>query len=200
MAGTLFEDANLEQQIALYFWSIRDSLIVDMFKIISGNYYIILTSIPFILYALVKFRRRALLFIVALILAVGISDILCYRVLKPAIKRPRPSQELNLSGKPAGSSAGQPLIETQDYSMPSNHASNSFAFFIVYFILIKKFGSLLFINSLLISISRIVIVKHYPSDVLTGIAAGLAIGCVIVLILQRLSFFKSSLDDPCKTF
>lgn len=185
-------DINLEQDIALFFWSIRDSIIADTFKIISGKYYIILTTVPFVIYAVVKFRKRALLFILALILSVGLSDILCYRVLKPAIKRPRPSQELSLSGRISANLA--PAV-TRNYSMPSNHASNLFAFFIVYYMLIGKFSILVFINSLLISISRIVIVKHYPSDILAGIALGLLLGFIVVVILRRLPFFKSYRDE-----
>jgi len=166
----------LEQTIALFFWSLRDTLFFNIFGIISGKFYILLTSAFFIGYAIYKLKKKSIQFIITLILAVSASDIICYRVLKPAIKRDRPRVELNISERSSS-------IRENDHSLPSNHASNIFAFFIAYFVYIKRFHWILLFNSLLISISRVVLVKHYPTDVLAGITTGILIGlCSIYLV------------------
>jgi undecaprenyl-diphosphatase len=69
--------------------------------------------------------------------------------------------------------------------MPSNHASNIFAFSIVYMLFVKKFWPLLMFNSTMVSFSRIVLVKHYPSDILVGMAVGSAIGLLTVILIHQ---------------
>ncbi len=192
----------MEQEIAKYFWSLKDSVFFDAFSIISGRLYILITSSVFIIYATIRLKRKVLIFIIAFSISVIVSDILCYRVLKPAVKRLRPAIELNLNGNkdriiqkhdPSHSS-----LQLKEYSMPSNHASNSFAFFIVYFFLVKKFWSFLLLNSILISSSRIFIVKHYPSDVLAGIVTGLLIGLCIIYIFSIFGFKVNSMVETTR--
>lgn len=187
----------MELEIVKYFWSLKESLLFDVFQIISGKPYILITCLIFIVYSFVKIKKKAAIFLIAALLSVAASDILCYRVLKPVIKRQRPAIELNLNESKQISDQKE-LSSRKDYSMPSNHASNIFAFFIVYFCCIKKFWTLLFFNSVLISISRIILVKHYPSDVLAGIIIGSLIGLSIAYLLSifkpahGLSYFDKS--------
>jgi undecaprenyl-diphosphatase len=180
----------LEQEIARYFWSLKDTLLFDVFQIISGKIYIFLTCAIFAVYAFVILKKKVIIFLLAAVLSVAASDLLCYRILKPAIKRQRPVAELNLNQSQnfpgQNTSSGK-----EDYSMPSNHASNIFAFFLVYLFYIKKFWPLLFLNSVLISLSRIIIIKHYPTDVLAGIFSGIIIGLVTVYLL---SFIKRKVN------
>ncbi|MBN2400777.1 MAG: phosphatase PAP2 family protein [Spirochaetes bacterium] len=183
----------MELEIAKYFWSLKESLLFDFFQIISGKPYILITCLIFIVYSFIKIKKKAAIFIIAALLSVAASDILCYRVLKPAIKRQRPAIELNLN-KSKQFSDQKELSSRKDYSMPSNHASNIFAFFIVYLCCIKKFWSLLFFNSVLISTSRIILVKHYPSDVIAGIFIGTIIG---LIILYLVSLFKLTRGLSC---
>jgi undecaprenyl-diphosphatase len=182
----------LEHEIAKFFWTLKDTILFEIFQIISGKAYIFLTCAAFSVYAFFKLKKKAVIFIIAAVLSVAASDLLCYRILKPAIKRPRPVAELSLD-KLQNAADQITSSDKQDYSMPSNHASNIFAFFIVYFLSVKKFWSLLFINSMLISLSRVILVKHYPSDVLAGIIAGLIIGFAIVKLLYLL-LRKNAID------
>ena len=165
----------MDQNIALYFWSLRGTQIYDIFNVISGKAYIIITCMPFIIIAFINLKKRFIIFILAALIAFSVSDILCYRVLKPAIKRLRPVYELNLTEQKTADSGNV-------YSMPSNHASNITAFFIVYFFMAEKFRALLFVNSILISLSRIITVNHYLTDVIAGIAVGLSVGLISVYI------------------
>lgn len=176
----------MEQEIAKFFWSYNETFIFDVFQIVSGKIYIFITSSVFIVYALFRFKKRGIIILLAALLAVALSDIICYRVLKPVFKRPRPVVELNLKANEIAEK--NKLINAKDYSMPSNHASNIFAFFIIYLFYVKRFWPLLFINSVLISASRIILVKHYPSDVFAGIVVGIFLGLILIFTLSLCKF------------
>lgn len=162
----------MEKQIALFFWDLKDALIHDIFAVFSAKGYIAVSSAVFAGIAIRHLKKRFFLFAAAALLAVAASDLLCYRVLKPAIGRSRPKVELGVSVGP---------VKADDFSMPSNHASNAFAFFTVYLFFAKKFWPALLASSLMIAASRVVLVKHYPTDVIAGIGVGTAIGVVAVL-------------------
>jgi undecaprenyl-diphosphatase len=181
----------LEQELAKFFWSMKDGLLWHVFSIISGKLYIFLATSILIIYAITTLKRKVLLFLLAAAISLILSDFLCYRVLKPAIKRLRPAVELNLHTDRNSIAKTNNQIHSarqlKDYSMPSNHASNSFAFFIVFFYLVRKYWGIALLNSILISASRIIIVKHYPTDVIAGIIFGSIIGFCIVSLLSKFS-------------
>ena len=166
----------LEQMIAQYFWCMKESFLVSIFQLISSKGYILFTSLIFIGYAAFQLHKKVIFFLITLSIAVGISDALCYRVLKPAIMRERPKVELNISRISKFETSG-------DFSMPSNHASNIFSFFIVYLIFVRKFWLIFLANSILIALSRVILVKHYPSDILLGIFVGSMVGLCSVYFL-----------------
>ncbi len=70
------------------------------------------------------------------------------------------------------------LIETQhDFSFPSGHTCASFAAACgMYHVLGKKQGIPLLILAVLISLSRLYVGVHYPSDVAVGAAVGILAG------------------------
>lgn len=126
-----------------------------------------------------------MLFLIIAVISVSVSDLICYRVLKPLIKRTRPSVELKKSDQKEILIPIRPL-EKKHYSMPSNHASNIFAFFTVYFLFVRKYWSFLLLNSVIIAFSRITLVKHYPTDVLAGIAVGIVTGLLTYSLFSLL--------------
>ncbi len=183
----------MEHGIAIFFWNLKDSILFEIFQIFSGKIYIIFTCTLFTAYAFFKIKKKAIVFVIAAVVSVSVSDLLCYRILKPAIKRQRPVAELMLKNSQNTISLSESTVKPPDYSMPSNHASNIFAFFTVYLVFVKKFWSLLFVNSVIISISRIILIKHYPSDVIAGIFLGIIIGFAtskLVLLFLR----KNAID------
>ncbi len=175
----------MDQNIAFFFWDLHGSTLYDIFNIISGKTYIILTCLPFAIAGFIKYKKRFLFFVLTALVAFSASDLLCYRVIKPAIKRPRPVYDLNLTEQ-------KPADTGKLYSMPSNHASNITAFMIVYFFLVRKCWALLLLNSILISASRVITVNHYLTDVIAGIAVGLLVGLFavhIALSIQEKYFY-----------
>ena len=70
-----------------------------------------------------------------------------------------------------------------DYSFPSGHTNAAFATMIPVFVLGRKNWSwLALFFGILMGISRIYLVVHYPSDVLGGMITGTIAGLIGVLI------------------
>lgn len=81
-----------------------------------------------------------------------------------------------------------PLGCTGSYSFPSNHALNNFAAAIFFYRLFPNLKWVLFISAALISISRVYLGLHYPSDIFGGAVIGLAFGYLFssgVLYLEK---------------
>ena len=74
-----------------------------------------------------------------------------------------------------------------DYSFPSGHTASSFAAaFIIYRNLPKRFGIPAMILAILISMSRLYLGVHYPSDILFGVIMGILAGYLAEKIVNRL--------------
>lgn len=132
--------------------------------------------------------RRARLWLLCAIVAVGVSDLLCARVVKRIVPRDRPCHtavangpmsfpETRLVGPCPGSA-----------SFPSNHASNMMALGAVclWFTRGRKRWAWLLLP-LVIGYSRIYLGYHYPFDVLGGWALGALVGFGVVRTLGRLT-------------
>ena len=101
-------------------------------------------------------------------LAVGAANLLSH-VLKRVIERPRPD-------------AADHLVVEKNYSMPSGHAVGAAAFAMAVTLLIHRWWVLiLWLVALLVSVSRLYVGVHWPSDLL----AGWGIGVVTVLVVHR---------------
>ena len=84
------------------------------------------------------------------------------------------------------------LIEKQhDFSFPSGHTTNSFACAWVIFRMAKKRYSVpVLVLAILISLSRLYVGVHYPTDVLAGVVIGIfsaECGRLIVRVLRKRS-------------
>jgi undecaprenyl-diphosphatase len=93
------------------------------------------------------------------ILATGMGILLSEILLKNIIMRPRP-----------------PGAYLLDYSFPSTHATIAWAMAYVLWREDKKLRPWLIILATLISLSRIYLGVHYPSDVIAGSLIGIGIG------------------------
>lgn len=133
--------------------------------------------IPWVLYGLApaalafwlyKGRKHALRVLVVAGIAVGVCDLLSYRVLKPWAARPRPEY--------AGIGAIVRAPVGGKLGFPSNHAMNAAAAASVLAVAYPSAGFVFWTLAGLIAYSRVYVGAHYPFDVLAGLAFGAVLG------------------------
>lgn len=123
-----------------------------------------------------KGRMRALKILIVAALAIGASDLVAYRVVKPWVARPRPEWTLGPQVFMRAPANGR-------YGFPSNHAANSAAAAAVLSAAYPG-GTLAFAAAAaLIAYSRVYVGAHYPGDVIAGLALGAAIGWLWAALL-----------------
>lgn len=140
--------------------------------------FLILLSLALMLF---KPTRR---FGTAMLLGVSIGAIFTNLFIKVVVARPRPYADPNGFYYPLWDMLGR--ATESDKSFPSGHTTAATASMVPVFLLGRKrvsWTALLF--SLMMGLSRIYLVVHYPSDVLGGFLVGAVAGCLAVLIAQR---------------
>lgn len=156
---------------------LRNPLITPIMKAIttlgnSGAVWILLTIL---LLALPKTRHVGYMMTAALLGTLLINNI----ILKNLVARTRPYEVIE----------GLTYLVKQptDLSFPSGHAGCSFAAACVMFRrLPKRYGVPALILAILISVSRLYVGVHYPSDVLFGAVSGIVISYGAEAIVTRL--------------
>ncbi len=170
---------NLDKEIMLTIHNLMQNhiLIQKVFAFITtfgnGGAIWIVTGIWLLLVP--KTRKCGIVVLSSLVLGFIIGNI----GLKNIIARPRPFDALDFA----------PFIITPptDYSFPSGHTLSSFTASFSIFFFYKKWGIISIILALLITISRVVLTVHYPSDVLVGALIGIAIAFLVKFIFDKLS-------------
>ncbi len=140
--------------------------------------FLILLSIALMLF---KPTRR---FGTAMLLGVSIGAIFTNLFIKVVVARPRPYADPNGFYYPLWEMLGR--ATESDKSFPSGHTTAAAASMVPVFLIGKKrvsWTALLF--PLLMGLSRIYLVVHYPSDVLGGLIVGTVAGCIAALLAQR---------------
>ena len=135
-----------------------------------------LAFLPFILWALIKDRKKLILPLVLSVVSIALADGSGH-VLKDLIERIRPCrviEDVNLL-----SGCGK------SFSMPSNHASNAFGFALVFWFFRKDMIRyiLVFIASA-VGFSRVYVGVHYPFDVAAGALLG-TVSAYSAILLYR---------------
>ncbi|WP_310397841.1 phosphatase PAP2 family protein [Hymenobacter sp.] len=131
------------------------------------------------------FRRRVLLLLPLLIVAVSLADSITSRIFKPFFARPRPCHDPALAGllHLPGGCGGQ-------FGFLSSHAANSFAL-ATFLLLVLPAGRFRFLKTgvfcwaALLSYSRLYLGAHYLTDVVGGAAIGGLLAAVAAAIYQR---------------
>ncbi len=136
--------------------------------------YVILLSLSFI-----KGGTKGKLAVIGVILLIIVTDQLGYRVLKDIVARPRPFSVLTDVILPIGT--------TGTYSFPSNHALNNFAAAVFFWRLFPNLKWVLFSTAFLVSVSRVYLGLHYPSDILAGALIGSFLGYIFAEIILRIN-------------
>ena len=127
------------------------------------------------------FIRPTRRFGTAMAIGLAIGAIAVNVWLKVVIARPRPYADVNGFYYPLWVLLGSHV--ESDFSFPSGHTNAAFATMIPVFVLGRKNWSwLALFFGILMGISRIYLVVHYPSDVLGGMITGTIAGLIGVVI------------------
>jgi len=135
--------------------------------------YIILVGIAFFIGG-----RRGKIAVLGLILLIIVTDQTGYKILKEFFMRVRPCNALTDAITPVGCAGG--------FSFPSNHALNNFAAAVFLLRLFPAYKWIFLIVAILISISRVYLGVHYPSDVIGGALIGAAFGYLFSIAALKL--------------
>ena len=129
--------------------------------------------------------RKTRRFGTAMILGLTIGALFVNVFLKVVIARPRPYADMSDIYYPLWLMMGQHM--ESDMSFPSGHTNAAFAAMLPLFVLgDKRWSWLALVFGVLMGISRIYLVVHFPTDVIGGILTGTVAGLLGVLIAQKL--------------
>ena len=141
----------------------------------KGGIFLILLSLCLILFQ--KTRR----FGTAMLLGVTIGAIFTNLFIKVVIARPRPYADQNGFFYPLWQLMGGHT--ESDKSFPSGHTTAAFATMTPVFLLGRKRVSwLALLFGVLMGVSRVYLVVHYPSDILGGLIIGVIAGVLGTLV------------------
>ena len=151
-----------------------------------GVLFLVLAALPGALPRIPRLVLAAIMVRVGfLFVAIGLPS-LFDTILKRLIGRARPSA-LSVMDP----TLFKPFIWRADYaSLPSGHATTAFAVLVAFGTLWPRSRTAFLVYALVIAASRIVVMGHYPTDVLTGAVVG-TVGAMMVrrwFALRRLGF------------
>ncbi|MBN2308537.1 MAG: glycosyltransferase family 39 protein [Candidatus Hydrogenedentes bacterium] len=138
-------------------------------------------------------RRRARLCVIALLLALLVSDIGSEKVLKNLFAAPRPyaaieGVHLHRSGRWIDyDPAWAPFDGRSSHAFPSSHAANAAAIALALFLSYRRTAWATVPLALLVGLSRVYTGNHFPGDVLAGYAWGAACGGGAHWIVARIA-------------
>ena len=76
------------------------------------------------------------------------------------------------------------VASPKDFSFPSGHTMASFEAAVSIFLYNRRWGAASIVLAVLISISRLYLIVHFPSDVLTGLVLGTVIAVAVHKIVE----------------
>jgi len=186
----------LDEAVSLYFQSIAGNAALDLtmqsITEIGDVYYMLIFAI--ILLIIKKTRRIGLALMILLVLATLLTG-----YIKCGVDRDRPS--LDFEGTPFPIELSQDTFAlfcegSFNASYPSGHAARATIFGIILgFALSQRFPRgcyLLLLYPLLMSISRIYVIHHFPMDVIGGTILGIMLAGVIAKKTKLLKDFEVS--------
>ena len=165
---------HIDVEILLFFnHSLSSPLLDKFFSVITNvnNWFIAYLILLFI--SFFKGGLKGKIAVLGVILLIIFTDQVSYKILKEIFQRPRPCIALSNIITPLGCNG--------TWSFPSNHAVNNFAAATFFYMLYPRLKWALFISAALVSISRVYLGLHYPSDILGGAIIGVVFGYLFAL-------------------
>lgn len=176
----------LDNNILLFFNGNHTPFLDELMSLITGKW----IWIPLYLYLIdILFRKfgpkQAGLVLLAVVLAILMTDQICASVIRPVVGRLRPCNPDN------------PIfayitivkdIHPGGYSWPSCHGANTFALATLLSMVFRSrlFTTAIFTWAAVVSVSRLYLGVHYPTDILCGAAFGSFFGMAALMIVNRL--------------
>ncbi|MGI5971154.1 MAG: phosphatase PAP2 family protein [Oscillospiraceae bacterium] len=166
----------LDSAVVLWMQSVRQPWLDPIMKALSilGDAGAVWIAISLLLLFFKRYRRTGLLALISLAFCFAIANLM----MKNLVARPRPYDAI----------PGLTILvkRLSDYSFPSGHACSSFAAAPALSEGTGRSWGFLFISmALLISVSRLYVGVHYPSDIIAGAAVGILGGAFIRWLLRR---------------
>lgn len=178
---------NLDNQILLFFNGNHTPFLDEFMSLITGKW----IWIPFYLLLIdLLFKKlgpkKAVLAILSVVLAIVMTDQICASVIRPIAARLRPCNPDNPIYEYIAIVKG---ISPGGYSWPSCHGANTFALatLLSFVFRIRIFSIGIFAWAIIVSISRLYLGVHYPTDILCGAAFGSVFGYLAYVIVGSMS-------------
>jgi undecaprenyl-diphosphatase len=165
---------HIDQQLFLFLNSINSPFWDKIMYAVSGKIIWAPLYLTILIYLGIKYKKRFLIIIPFIIIAVSLADQLSVQLFKNVFHRLRPCHEPALNGMihlVNGECGGL-------YGFVSSHACNSFNVALISLMLVKKrwFTISMILWASVIGYSRIYLGVHYPGDVICGSILGALIG------------------------
>ncbi len=176
-----------DQRVVEYFYSIKGGEVYQFFRYVTKlgqSEYLLIPAIFIFLYFRKKNRTLSLKagFIFS---SIALSGVIV-NIIKPTIGRVRPNIYFE-----KGESGFNFFTISHDFtSFPSGHSATAFALSVTLALLYKQYKYLLIFIACMVAISRVVIIRHYPSDILIGSLIG-----VVVSIMLYEKYFKKEIHE-----
>lgn len=169
----------------------HQSAILDALGVFLAEYLPYILVVGFLMLAMASrtSRRR-----IAKIAEGALSVILARAIFTEALhffyRSPRPFEVLSVP----------PLVSEISNSFPSGHAAFFFALAVTLFLWDRLWGSVFLGAAAAVSLGRIYVGVHWPSDILGGIVAGVASALIVRLMLSEyLKALRPAEEHPIPT-
>jgi len=175
----------IDRSIVLAINSLHTPLLDEIMWLISGKIIWIPMYLFLIYLAYQHFgKKNTIYFVLLVITAIALSDLVSSKVIKESIERYRPSHNLALEPQlHFYKQKNGELYQGGEYGFVSSHAANFFALALLVGLIFKenapKLIYTLFSIAILIGFSRIYLGVHYLSDIIGGAIVGTTISYLI---------------------